>query len=124
MPKQPVHTDKAPAALGPYSQGIICGNLLFVSGQLGADADGNLPDSVTEQAEWSLRNISSIVQAAGSSMEKVVKCQVFLTDMGDFSAVNQIYAQFFPTPCPARSCIQVCALPKGAKVEVEAIAEI
>ena len=124
MLKQPVHTDKAPAALGPYSQGVICGDLLFVSGQLGADEEGNLPDSVTEQAEWSLRNLSSIVQAAGSSMEKVVKCQVFLTDMGDFAAVNQVYAQFFPAPCPARSCIQVCALPKGAKVEIEAIAQI
>ncbi|MCL2496085.1 MAG: RidA family protein [Clostridiales bacterium] len=124
MLKQPVHTDKAPAALGPYSQGVICGDLLFVSGQLGADEEGNLPDSVTEQAEWSLRNLSSIVQAAGSSMEKVVKCQVFLTDMGDFAAVNQVYAQFFPVPCPARSCIQVCALPKGAKVEIEAIAQI
>lgn len=123
MTKQAVHTDQAPGALGPYSQGIICGNLVFVSGQLGKDGDGNMPESVAEQATWSLRNLSAILQAAGSSMDKVVKCQVFLTDIGDFSAVNQVYAQFFNAPCPARSCFAVCALPGGAKVEIEAIAE-
>lgn len=124
MSKEMVHTNQAPEAIGPYSQAIRCGDLVFTSGQLGMDRDGVLPESVAEQASMALKNLSAVLQAAGSSMEKVLKCTVFLTDMGDFFAVNEAYAQFFNAPCPARSCVAVAALPKGGKVEIEAVAEV
>ena len=122
MSKQAVHSDSAPAALGPYSQGIIAGSLVFCSGQTGLDATGNLAAGLAAQAEQCLKNIAAVLAAAGSSPEKVVKCTVFLTDMNDFAVVNEIYGKFFPAPYPARSCVQVSALPKGGVVEIEAIA--
>ncbi|MCL1975750.1 MAG: RidA family protein [Firmicutes bacterium] len=124
MSKQVIHTTQAPAALGPYSQAICCGNLVFCSGQVGLNSAGVLAQGLTAQTEQCLNNMQAVLQEAGSSMEKVVKCTIFLTDMNDFAAVNEIYGQFFPSPYPARSCIQVCALPKGGLVEIEAIAEI
>jgi 2-iminobutanoate/2-iminopropanoate deaminase len=124
MSKQAVHTNLAPAALGPYSQGIIIGNLVFCSGQTGLDAGGNLAEDLAAQAEQCLQNLSAVLAEAGSNMEKVVKCTVFLTDMNDFAVVNEIYSRFFTAPYPARSCVQVCALPKGGVVEIEAIAAL
>jgi 2-iminobutanoate/2-iminopropanoate deaminase len=114
----------APATLRPYSQGIISGNLVFCSGQTGLDAQGNLAEGLAAQAELCLKNLAAVLTTAGSSPEKVLKCTVFLTDMNDFAVVNEIYGKFFPAPYPARSCVQVCALPKGGLVEIEAIAEL
>ena len=124
MNKQVVHTKLAPAALGPYSQGIICDNLIFCSGQTGLDADGNLVEGLVAQTEQCLKNISAVLTESGSSLNKVVKCTVFLTDMNDFAMVNEIYAKYFSAPYPARSCVQVCTLPKGGLVEIEAIAAL
>lgn len=121
---QRIVTDKAPAAIGPYSQGMVCGNLVFTSGQLPANpATKAVPDDVAGQARQSLENVKAVVEAAGSSMARVVKTTVFLADMGDFAAVNEVYATYFAEPFPARSCVQVAALPLGVKVEIEAIAE-
>lgn len=124
MLKQPVHSNKAPAALGPYSRGIITGNLIFCSGQTGINEDGILMEGLTAQTEQCIKNISAVLSEAGSSLEKVVKCTVFLTDMNDFATVNEIYGKYFPAPYPARSCVQVSALPKNGLVEIEAIATI
>ena len=120
-----VHTDKAPAAIGPYSQAIDSGaGLIFVSGQLPIDpATGAFPEGgVQEQTRQSLTNAKAILEAAGLSLAKVVKTTVFLADMGDFAAMNEVYAQFFTEPFPARSAVAVKTLPKGALVEVECIA--
>jgi 2-iminobutanoate/2-iminopropanoate deaminase len=124
MSKQAIHTDLAPAALGPYSQGVISGGLIFCSGQIGLDAQGNLAEGLNAQARQCLKNLSGVLAGAGSNLEKVLKCTVFLTDMNDFAAVNEIYGQYFSAPYPARSCVQVCALPKGSLVEIEAIATL
>lgn len=124
MSKQAIHTKLAPAALGPYSQAIISGNLVFCSGQTGLDAEGNLAEGLAAQAEQCLKNIAAVLAEAGSSLEKVVKCTVFLVDMKDFATVNEIYGKYFPAPYPARSCVQVCALPKNGLVEIEAIGEL
>ena len=124
MSKQAVHSDAAPAALGPYSQAIISGGLVFCSGQTGLDTAGNLAEGLAAQTEQCLQNLSAVLAAAGSSLEKAVKCTVFLTDMNDFATVNGIYDKYFPAPYPARSCVQVCALPKGGLVEIEAIAAL
>lgn len=119
----PVVTDQAPAAIGPYSQGIAAEGLVFVSGQLPIDpATGAMPEDVAAQAKQSLANVKAVLEAAGSSMEKVVKTTIFLADIADFAAVNEVYAAAFPQPCPARSCFAVAALPKSAKIEIEAIA--
>ena len=121
--KTPVVTDKAPAAIGPYSQGIGTESLVFVSGQLPINsATGAMPEDVKEQAKQSLSNVKAVLEAGGSSMENVVKTTIFLADINDFAAVNEVYATFFPQPCPARSCFAVAALPKAAKLEIEAIA--
>ena len=123
--KQRINTDKAPAAIGPYSQAIDSGTgLLFVSGQLPIDpATGAFPEGgVQEQTRQSLTNAKAILEAAGLSLANVVKTTVFLADMGDFAAMNEIYAQFFSEPYPARSAVAVKTLPKGALVEVECIA--
>ena len=118
-----VYTEQAPAAVGPYSQAIRTGNLLLTSGQLGLDPEtGNLPEGVEAQAEQSLRNISAILEAAGYDRTDVVKTTVFIRDMGDFARVNAIYAAFFGEHKPARSCVEVSALPKGGLVEIEVIA--
>lgn len=118
-------TDKAPAAIGPYSQAKIAGNLIFTSGQIPLDAaTGEISgQDVAAQAHCSIQNLGAILEAAGSSFEKVVKTTCFLADMADFAAFNAVYEQYF-TGKPARSCVAVKALPKGVLCEVEAIAEI
>lgn len=121
--KTQIATDRAPAAIGPYSQGIGTEQLVFVSGQLPIDpATGVMPEDVKGQAQQSLSNLKAVLEAGGSSMDKVVKTTIFLSDIGDFAAVNEVYASCFPDPCPARSCFAVAAIPKGAKLEIEAIA--
>ena len=123
MTRQAIHTDGAPAALGPYSQAIRSGELVFCSGQLGLDpASGELADGVEAQAERSLGNLASVLEAAGLSFEDVVKTTIFLADVSDFAAVNAVYGRFMPDPPPARSTVGVAALPKGGLVEIEAIA--
>lgn len=118
-----VHTTEAPAAIGPYVQATKAGNTVYISGQLGIDmVTGEIPASVSLQTKHSLANLAAILEAAGSSVEQVVKTTIFLTDMADFATVNEIYGSFFDTSKPARSCVQVVALPKGGKVEIEAIA--
>ena len=118
-----IHTDRAPAAVGPYSQAIRSGNLLLTSGQLGLDPEtGNLPEGVEAQAEQSLKNIDAILSAAGFARTDVVKTTVFIRNMGDFGRVNEIYAAYFGEHKPARSCVEVSALPKDGLVEIEVIA--
>ena len=116
-------TDKAPAAIGPYSQALDLGNMVFVSGQIPVDpATGKMADTVEEQAVQALTNLKNVLAAAGLGMEQVVKTVVFLADLADFAVVNGIYESFFKAPYPARSCVQVAAIPKGAKLEIECIA--
>ena len=124
MTRQAVTTGGAPAAIGPYSQGIVSGDLVFCSGQLGLDpATGELVDGGVEaQAERALRNLRAVLDAAGASLNDVVKTTIFLADMEDFAAVNTVYARHMPDPPPARSTFAVGALPKGARIEIEAIA--
>ena len=123
--KKAIQSSEAPAAIGPYSQAIYSGGMVYVSGMLGIDpADGNLKATVTEQAEQALKNLSAVLKEAGTDMGRVVKTTVFITDMGAFGAVNEIYARYFTAPFPARSCVQVSALPKGGLFEIEAIAEV
>lgn len=122
MEKKQVHTDKAPAAIGPYSQGIDLGGLVFTSGQIPVAPDGSVSDDVAEQTRQCLENLSAVLEAAGSSMERVIKTTVFITDMDQFGTINQVYAGFFGQPYPARSCVQVAKLPKGVSVEIEAVA--
>ena len=120
-----VNTDKAPAAIGPYSQALDSGaGLVFVSGQLPIDpATGAFPEGgVKEQTKQSLLNAKAILEMAGLNLSAVVKTTVFLADMGDFAAMNEVYAQFFSAPFPARSAVAVKTLPKGALVEIECIA--
>lgn len=120
-----IHSDKAPAAIGPYSQAIDSGaGHVFVSGQLPIDpATGAFPEGgVKEQTRQSLTNAKAILEAAGLGLGNVVKTTVFLADMGDFAAMNEVYAQFFSAPFPARSAVAVKTLPKGALVEIECIA--
>ena len=120
-----INTDKAPAAIGPYSQAIASGaGLVFVSGQLPIDpATGAFPEGgVKEQTEQSLLNAKAILEMAGLNLSAVVKTTVFLADMGDFAAMNEVYAHFFSAPFPARSAVAVKTLPKGALVEIECIA--
>lgn len=120
-----IQTDKAPAAIGPYSQAIEVGNLVFCSGQIPIDpATGEFVEGGIEaQAHQSLTNVRNLLEAAGTSINKVVKTTVFLADMADFATVNGIYAQYFSEPYPARSAVAVKTLPKGALIEVEVIAE-
>ncbi|HEX9634274.1 MAG TPA: Rid family detoxifying hydrolase [Candidatus Limnocylindria bacterium] len=118
-----VMTNAAPAAIGPYSQAIHAGGLVFTAGQLGLDpTGGELAAGAAAQADRALRNLSAILDAAGTSLERVVKTTIFLADMGDFAAVNEVYAAHFSTPYPARSTVAVKALPKDALVEIEAVA--
>ena len=118
-----VHTEKAPAAVGPYSQAIVSGNFVFASGQLGVDVGGALEGDVATQTENAIKNLSEVLLAAGSSLDGVVKTTCFLANIGDFAAFNEVYGKYF-TGKPARSLIQAAALPKGSLVEIEAIAEI
>ena len=123
--KKAILSNEAPAAIGPYSQAITAGGMIYVSGMLGIDpASGALKETVAEQAEQALKNLSAVLKEAGTDTGSVVKTTVFLTDMGAFAAVNEIYARYFSAPFPARSCVQVSALPKGGLFEIEAIAEL
>jgi 2-iminobutanoate/2-iminopropanoate deaminase len=123
MTRQPVSTSGAPAAIGPYSQGIASADLVFCSGQLGLDpSTGELASGVEAQAERALRNLAAVLDAAGCSWGDVVKTTIYLADIGDFGAVNAVYARFMPDPPPARSTFAVGALPKGGLVEIDAIA--
>ena len=118
-----IATDKAPAAIGPYSQGLDLGNMVFVSGQIPVNPEtGAIPADVEAQAVQSLTNLKNVLAAAGLGMENVVKTVVFLADLADFAVVNKIYESFFKAPFPARSCVQVAAIPKGCKLEIECIA--
>ena len=119
-----ISTPTAPAAIGPYSQGMIAGNLVFCSGQIPVDpATGNIPEGITAQAEQSCRNVAAVLAAAGSAATKVIKTTCFIADMADFAAFNEVYAKFF-TSKPARSCCAVRQLPKNVLCEIEAIAEL
>ena len=121
--KRTVSTDKAPAAIGPYSQAIQAGTLLFVSGQIPVDpATGKIPGDVSLQAKRSLDNLKAVVEAGGYLLSDVVKTTVFAADIADFAEVNTVYAEYFPREAPARSFVAVKDLPKGVKVEIEAIA--
>ena len=118
-----ISTQNAPAAIGPYSQALDLGGMVFVSGQIPVDpATGAMPEDVQGQARQSLANLKAILAEAGLTMADVVKTVVFLADLDDFAAVNKVYAQAFAQPFPARSCVQVAGIPKGAKVEIECIA--
>lgn len=121
-----VSTQKAPKAIGPYSQGIFVDQFLFISGQLPINpADGKMIDGdIAEKARQVFRNISAIAESAGGSIADVVKVTLFLTDMSDFQQVNEVYSQYFKSPYPARSAIQVSALPLGSNIEAEAIVHI
>ena len=117
-----IETDKAPAAVGPYSQAVACGEFLFLSGQLGIDPKTGVPDEdVASQARRACKNIGAILAAAGFSFENVVKTTCYLVDMADFTAFNTVYAEYF-TGLPARSCVAVRALPKGGLCEIEVVA--
>lgn len=123
MSKTVINAAKAPAAVGPYSHANAAGETIYISGQLGLDPEtGVLAEGVEAQAKTGFENLKTILTEAGVSFENVVKTTVFLTDMNDFAAVNDIYAQYFTGKYPARSCVQVAALPKGASFEIEAIA--
>ncbi|MDK8189245.1 RidA family protein [Paenibacillus sp. UMB7766-LJ446] len=120
--RKTIVTSNAPSAIGPYSQAVQFGNMIITSGQLGMNAAGEFPDSVSEQTKQSLTNVKAILEAAEYAMEHVVKTTVFLKDMGDFQTVNEVYATFFAEPYPARSAVEVAKLPKGGLVEIEVIA--
>ena len=126
MSNTAVKTDKAPAAIGPYSQGIKAGNAIYVSGQLPIDpATGEFAgDDIASQTRQSLTNIREILKAAGADMSDIVKTTVLLKDIGDFAAMNAVYAEFFEEPYPARAAFQAAAIPKDARVEIECIAII
>lgn len=117
-----LQTDKAPGAIGPYSQGYEVNGVLYVSGQIPVDpVAGTVPEGIAAQAEQSCKNVAAILESAGSSMDKVFKTTCFLADMGDFAVFNEVYAQYFVSK-PARSCVAVKALPKGVLCEIEAVA--
>ncbi len=124
--KKTISTDSAPAAIGPYAQGVAVNGLVFTSGQLPLDpATGAFPEGIAAQTKQSLENVKAILQAAGSGMDRVIKTTVFLSDMNNFAAMNEVYAAFFEEgKCPARSAVEVARIPKDALVEIEAIAEL
>ena len=123
--KQVLHTEKAPAAIGPYAQGWKVGDMVYTSGQLGVDMEtGKLAEGVEAQARASMRNVGEILKAAGASYGDVVKTTIFVKDLADFKTVTTVYAEFFDGVYPARSCVQVAALPMGGLVEIEAVAMV
>ena len=124
--RQAVATDNAPKAIGPYSQGIKAGNLLFVSGQVPIDpATGNIIEGdIKTQTDRVMRNLTAILEAGGASMDHVVRCTVYLADMNDFAAMNDVYGSYFSQPAPARATIQAVRLPKDARVEIDVIAVV
>jgi 2-iminobutanoate/2-iminopropanoate deaminase len=123
MSKKVISTEKAPAAIGPYSQGIKAGNLVFTSGQLPINPEtGVMPETIEDQTKQSLENVKAIIEAEGLSMGKVIKTTVFLSDMNNFAKMNDIYKDYFKEAAPSRSAVQVARLPKDALIEIEAIA--
>ena len=124
MSKRVIQTELAPAAIGPYSQAIRIGDFLYTSGQIALDPKSGkfLSGEIKEETEQTLRNISAILQADGLELENVIKTTVYLSDLNDFVQMNQIYEKYFSKNKPARACVQVAALPKGAKIEIDAIA--
>lgn len=125
-PRQAVSTERAPQAIGPYSQAVRAGNLLFISGQIPIDpATGTLIDGdIAAQTHRVFQNITAILAAAGASLDHVARTTVFLADMGDFAAMNAVYATYFSTPAPARSTVQAARLPKDARIEIDVIAVV
>ncbi len=123
MEKQVLSTTAAPGAIGPYSQGVVIGDLIYTSGQLGLVPEtGQFADGVEAQTAQALNNVKAILESAGSGLEKVIKTTVFLKDMNDFAKVNEVYGSFFAEPYPARSAVEVARLPKDGLVEIEVIA--
>jgi 2-iminobutanoate/2-iminopropanoate deaminase len=123
MTRHSVHTDDAPAALGPYSQAIVAGGFVFCSGTAGIDpATGEIPEGIEAQTELALRSIAATLEAAGSSMDHLVKTTIFYSDVADFAALNAVYARHMPTPPPARSAPANVVLPRGLLVSIDAIA--
>jgi 2-iminobutanoate/2-iminopropanoate deaminase len=121
--KQIISTEKAPAAIGPYSQAVEAGGMVYTSGQIPVDpATGEIPEGIEAQAEQVLKNVKNLLEAAGTSLENVVKTTVFIKNMEDFGTINGIYARYFAERCPARSCVEVARLPKDVLMEMEAIA--
>jgi 2-iminobutanoate/2-iminopropanoate deaminase len=120
-----VQTDKAPAAIGPYSQGIVSNNLFFSSGQIPLTAEGHMINGdITEQTHQVFRNLQAVLEGAGASLETVIKATVFIKNMDDFSAINEVYGQYFNNHKPARSCVEVARLPKDALIEIEVVAAL
>lgn len=120
-----IKTANAPAAIGPYSQAIVSGNMLYTSGQIPINpATGEIPEGVEAQARQALTNVKKLIEASGASIDNVVKTSVFIKDMNDFAKINEIYAEFFTEPYPARSCVEVARLPKDVLLEVETIVEL
>jgi 2-iminobutanoate/2-iminopropanoate deaminase len=124
MEKKQVQTSKAPSAIGPYSQAIRIGDFLYTSGQIALNPDSMemMSGEIEQETEWVLKNLEAILQADGMNLSHVIKTTVYLTDLGEFSKMNGVYEKFFAETKPARACVQVAALPKGAKVEIDAIA--
>ena len=121
--KKAITTDKAPAAIGPYSQAIEVNNMVYTSGVIPVNpATGEIPEGSAAQAKQAFTNMANLLEAAGTGMDKVVKTTVFIKEMNDFGAINEVYAEFFPAPFPARSCVEVARLPKDVMLEIEAIA--
>ena len=119
-----IHTEQAPAAIGPYSQGYIMGGIVYTSGQIPVDPKtGAVPEGIAAQAEQSCKNVGAVLAAGGTGLGSVIKTTCFLADMNDFAAFNEVYARYFIN-CPARSCVAVKALPQNALCEIEAVAEL
>lgn len=120
--KKIISTDKAPAAIGPYSQAIEVGNMIFTSGVIPVNpATGEIPEGIEKQADQAIGNLAALIQEAGSDIEHVIKTTVFIKNMDDFAKVNEIYSKYFTKDCPARSCVEVARLPKDVLIEIEAI---
>ena len=123
MKREVIHTNNAPGAIGPYSQGIIVGDFIYTSGQIPINpATGVMETDIKLATKQSMENVKAILEAAGTSLENVVKTSIFLKDLNDFAAVNEVYGTYFTENPPARSCVQVAKLPKDAVIEIEAIA--
>lgn len=121
--KQMIKTDKAPAAIGPYSQAVEMNNMVYTSGVIPVNpATGEIPQGAEKQADQAIANLAALLEAAGTSMANVIKTTVFIKDMNEFGTINEVYAKYFKEPYPARSCVEVARLPKDVLIEIEAIA--
>jgi 2-iminobutanoate/2-iminopropanoate deaminase len=124
--KATISTNRAPSALGPYSQAVVCGGFIFLSGQIALDPETNqlVEDDIVTQTERVLENLRAVLEAGGSSLEQVLRTTVYLSQMSDFPRMNEVYARYFPSEAPARSTIQAAALPRGARVEIDLVAVV